>query len=438
MEEESIEDIAGRLRRNETGYSCLDLMMNPGFEAVDINLLTEAVLANQTLKEVKFFGILGDDDVNEATGRLVESFARLPKLNTLSIFGYCQDIVARLNNILYHRAQTLEHLRLTYVHFNGPDLWMTTFQQCLQNMKRLESFFLLDCQFSERLRDSNAIDKIIMSLSKLPNLEKVGIQPLETDAIGTLSTDSLVALCRLRELSYLSIRGLSFPESFPHLEQMMAALRNSCTIRDLIFQSSTSEDNCTSIESLIRGSKSLECVHVRIGAEGKQDDKHIVKIAEALQENASIKRLTIEYRHLSNINFNPSTLAKFGKLLEGNYSIEDIIFISNATPGIGHDPLVSMYLKLNLLGRGALIQGEQTSRQQWVEKLLEVNDYLDGIYYFLSMNPLLCEVPNQLEGCHRLRSGQGDNTCINGTRSIPKTIFAPCSIKTERCRDRKS
>ena len=393
MEEESIDHIADRLRRNETGYSCLDLKMNPGFEARDINLLTEAVLANQTLKEVDFFGILGDDDLNEATRRLVESFATLPELNTLNIFGYCEEILTTLNHILQSRAQTLEHLRITYVHLNGPDDALATFQQCLQNMVRLESFFLLDCQFSERLRDSNALDHMLISLSKLPNLEKVGIQPLETDAIGNLSADSLVAICQLRKLYYLSIRGLSFPETFPHLEQMMAALRTSCTIRDLIFQSSTSEDNCTAIANLIRGSKSLECVHIRLGAKGKQNAEHIVKIAEALQENASLKRLTIEYRHLLNISFDPSTLAKFGQLLEENYSIEDIIFLSNATPGIGQNALVSMYLKLNQLGRGALIQGDQTSRKQWIEKLLEVNDYLDGIYYFLSMNPLLCEVP---------------------------------------------
>ena len=75
MQEESIAGVADRLRRNETGYSCLDVKMNPGFEASDIRLLSEAVLANQTLKEVNFFGILGDNDVNEETRRLVESFA---------------------------------------------------------------------------------------------------------------------------------------------------------------------------------------------------------------------------------------------------------------------------------------------------------------------------------------------------------------------------
>ena len=391
MEDGSIEDVAGRLRRNETGYSCLDLKMNPGFEARDIRLLSEAVLANQTLKEVNFFGILGDNDINEETRRLVESFATLPKLERLQMFGYCEDALATLNHVLHHRAQTLKDLRITYVHLDGSDDAATHFQQNLQNLTCLEAFNLVDCVFSERLRDTT-LDRTLMGLSKLPNLKQIGIQPLETDALGCIKTDHLVEVCRLPKLSYLSIVGLPFPNTFPHLGKMMLALRHTCSIQELIFQSSTSDDNCASIAELIRGAKKLKFMHVRLSAEGEQDARHIVRIGEALRENASVKTLTIEYRHSSNSSIDPTILAEFGDLLDNNYSLENITFLSNATPGIQVDPLVSMYLRLNKMGRGVLLKGGQSKRQQWVEMILESRDYLDGIFYFLSMNPLLCDV----------------------------------------------
>ena len=68
-----------------------------------------------------------------------------------------------------------------------------------------------------------------------------------------------------------------------------------------------------------------------------------------------------------------------------------MIGFCTAGTDIEKNPMISMYLKLNQLGRGDLIQNDQTSRQQWVDKLLEAHDYLDGLYYFLSMNPSLCE-----------------------------------------------
>ena len=105
----------------------------------------------------------------------------------------------------------------------------------------------------------------------------------------------------------------------------------------------------------------------------------------------SVKTLTIEYRHSSNSSIDPTILAEFGDLLDNNYSLENITFLSNATPGIQVDPLVSMYLRLNKMGRGVLLKGGQSKRQQWVEMILESRDYLDGIFYFLSMNPLLCD-----------------------------------------------
>lgn len=389
---EDIEDVADRLRRNETGYSCLDVKMNPGFEVRDINLLMEAVLANETLTEVNFFGILGDIDKVTATRRLFESFATLPKLEKLQLFGYCADVLATLNHVLRNRAPTLRDLKITYVHLHGSDDVVAHFQQSLQDLTRLQSFNLVDCQFSELLRDTNFLDQTLTSLSKLPTLENVSIKPLQSGSMGYVSTDPLVEVCKLPKLTYLSILGLSFPKSFPHLGQMMSALRCSGTIQDLSLQSSTSKDNCTSIGNFVREAKVLKFLHIRLSAEGNEDAKHILKIGEALQENTSLKTLALEYRHSSNTSIGSENLATFGMSLAQNYSLEKITFLSNSTPGIEEDPLVSMYLRLNRLGRGKLIRGEQTSRQQWVEKLLESHDYLDGMYYFLSMNPLLCEV----------------------------------------------
>ena len=387
MEDETFEDIARRLRQNEAGYSCLELKMNPGFEARDIYVLTEAVLANQTLESVDFFGILADDDVNEATRLLVESFATLPMLKSLKFFGYCEEFLATLTHLLNERVQTLQHLNMTYVQLDGPDEILASFCQSLQSLSNLKSFHLLDCQFSERLRDENALDQIVGSLSQLPSLVEVEIRPIQSTSLGAISTEALIEVCQSRNLSTLRIYGFQFPDTFPHLESMLSTLRTSRAIQVLSFQSSFSEDYCNSIANLIRGTTSLLKLNVDMIAE--QNDTHIVKIAEALRENTSLK--TLGFQCLSSkYSFKSATLVNFGKLLETNYSVEIIGFCSAGT-GIQQNPMISMYLKLNQLGRGDLIQNDQTSRQQWVDKLLEAHDYLDGLYYFLSMNPSLCE-----------------------------------------------
>lgn len=233
---------------------------------------------------------------------------------------------------------------------------------------------------------------------QLPNLAEVTLTPIDPMALGTVSVDVVRDLCQMQNLSKLHIHIFQFANNFAHVESMASSLQSSTIIRDLQFHSSCNEASCNSIANLVRSTTGLESLHVKLMMEEKQDEKHILKIAVALQENTSLKTLVLA-DHIwannsdsNNNNDDNETLATFGKLIESNYSIEYISFTASADAC----PLVSMYVRLNQLGRGELLmQSDQPSRQQWVDKLLEASvlDYLDGIYYFLSMNPLLCELP---------------------------------------------
>ena len=53
-------------------------------------------------------------------------------------------------------------------------------------------------------------------------------------------------------------------------------------------------------------------------------------------------------------------------------------------------PEFKLYVTLNKLGRGRLLQNEVTDMEQWVQALATVNDDLDALFYYVSINPDLC------------------------------------------------
>jgi hypothetical protein len=57
---------------------------------------------------------------------------------------------------------------------------------------------------------------------------------------------------------------------------------------------------------------------------------------------------------------------------------------------------VEYYMHLNEVGRGSLLRSERgfANRAEWVEMLISVINDLDCLFYFISMNPTLCQYAN--------------------------------------------
>lgn len=389
--DQTLENVADRLRRNEDGYSCLQLQMNPGFEARDINLLAEAILANNTLKEVEFFGILAEDDVNYAARRLFESFGSLPSLRSLKISGYCEQMVQALGLVL-ERTHKLETLSISYVQLDGFPSDFTLLNKKLQSLRNVKKFHLVNCRLPEWLQRGNVLDIMLQSISQLPQMKEIMLAPIEPTSLGSPLPETTSQICTIQSLEKLHIFGFHVMDSCPHLEPMIRALveTNNLAIRDLRLTSSLSHDHCSALANLIRTTTTLECLTLDIIGQIYQNDKHIIMLAEALQANTSLKQLV--FKCSDSKNFAAKTLEEFGNLLESNFSLQMIHFES-ADGEIREVPIISMYMKLNQRGRDELFQNDRAMREIWVEKILSFRDEddLDCIYYLVSINPSLCE-----------------------------------------------
>jgi hypothetical protein len=65
-------------------------------------------------------------------------------------------------------------------------------------------------------------------------------------------------------------------------------------------------------------------------------------------------------------------------------------------------PTLHYYLKLNSQGRGYFLQHfERLSRNHWVEALVNVREDLDGNFYFLQLNPLLCSTDDAMSSSNQ-------------------------------------
>lgn len=399
VEDSALEDVAGRLRRNEEGYTTLQLQLNPGWEAADIDSVTESLRMNHTLQGIEFFGILADDDVNEAVGRLFASFGGLPNLTTLKVSGYCEGMVRALGRVV-SEATKLETLHVTYVQLDGFHEDFVYFAESIQRHSSLRDFQIVDCQLPERFRGADVLPFSIMSmlLDSLPaisSLREVEISPIEKTSLGPISSNSLVALCRSMNLKRLDVSGFAEffqdetvdEDSTTYLEVMTEALHTNVSIREFNIQSSFSKRQCEALSDLLSTNTTLESLGVLFEGDTFENEAHCIKIAEALQTNTTLQSLT--FRGPICPNMSCETLKAFAKMMEINVSLKRITFLPSPAENIW-TLRIAMFQKLNEKGRGEFLRTEGRTRGQWLDKLLEVQNDLDCLFYFLSVSPSYC------------------------------------------------
>lgn len=109
-------------------------------------------------------------------------------------------------------------------------------------------------------------------------------------------------------------------------------------------------------------------------------------IVRALTENRRLKSLTVSPGGLD------SAHRAFASLVtEKNLTLEHLSYYSTydgADEKVNEE--IEYYLKLNRLGRKDVLGNPDATRAQWVEKLIALNGDVGALFYFLSMNPALC------------------------------------------------
>jgi hypothetical protein len=292
------------------------------------------------------------------------------------------DALCRVLN----QAINLEDLTIIYVQLDIGN--NSEFNDCLRYHQKLKVFKILYCQFPEFLRDEDYLNGIILTLSKIPTLQKVLFSPISDSGLGEISMEAITRLCKsLDNLVQLQIFGFSAPSGTTNLAPVTRALEEKNTIKDLRLPISFNKDSWIGIAKLIDSSNILETLILDVSFLPKQDEKVILILAEALQQNTTLSRLDI-FCNDDNC-FDEKTLEKFGFSLESNFSLRDVSFFCRQ--GACTTPLNDLYTKLNSLNRGDVLHGDSI-RSEWVDKLFEATEDISCLYYFLSRNPSLCSV----------------------------------------------
>jgi hypothetical protein len=113
-------------------------------------------------------------------------------------------------------------------------------------------------------------------------------------------------------------------------------------------------------------------------------DIGLTHLADSLLINTTLKKIEISISS----NIGPTGENALTNMLEKNYELERLIIDSNE---MSIQRKIEYYIRLNNVGRGQLINGGQANRIEWVTMIISVRDDLDCVYYFISMNPTLCQ-----------------------------------------------
>lgn len=404
----------------ETYTACTEnlLINDPGFvelslehlgDNFDIDQFLFALRNNHTVKHVCFTGAF----VRELTGdqllQMLEGVSHLVGLQQLQI--WCSTLPVGTFAKLLQRADTLQIIFLFHVKLDGSQEDFNDFGNAIRHHPGLQ-----ELRFGgfEMIRDAISFDCVVEALGEAEKMQIVTLQLMNGNRNNRFSGAALVKLMSSTTIQclYLTRLGLG-PE---HYDAVMHAIQTNKSIRVLdLFSNNIENDQLLQIVNVISGNEILEMVvlpglddnefndecstavseMVKFNSSlislympcSKFTDVGLVQLAESLSVNTTLKKVEIA---VSN-KIGQVGIAALTKMLDKNYELERLVVDSKEKSIKGK---IEYYMRLNAVGRGPLINSGQANRVEWVNMLVSVCDDLDCLFYFISMNPTLCQFAN--------------------------------------------
>ncbi|CAB9505233.1 expressed unknown protein [Seminavis robusta] len=388
MDNGHLRRVAYRLRQNNSSFERFHLPLDDLSNVTDF---TRALASNSTVKEVSIFCefLMDESWLSQEVWRLFRTLGRLPKLERIvwDFIGSDGDkLPVSLLAATIRNASKLQVLELSCVHLTGSLDDFQTFSQALRQKPKLQKLHIYACYLSEEYRDSSRyiLGPVLEEMARLPNLQDALITALDFNSLGRLSSESLGNLLHLSPKLRNLVLG-EFALDDQHLVAMSVALENKRTLKELSFGCELGAPGAEALCNILRSNSnvsSLETLHVHLayldGGEG-----HHVSIANALRENDVLKRFSL---FGSSGNLTNNAFQAFVDMMETNYTLEEVEFQDENE---SLQPQLDMYLKLNTQGRAKLLKDETSTRQDWINALLELREDLDCVFHLISLNPAI-------------------------------------------------
>jgi hypothetical protein len=403
------------LRRIETAphASCLELVVHENSNIAQFKG-TLTGRASVSLQEVKLdlSDFFRQSKRNKKLRKLFKALGDLPHVKTLRFhYAVLQRLPVHLLTIALHQAAgRLETLELANVSLEGTEEEFEDFLNLLQHHSSLQIFSFS----SSGCCSSCNINNIMAALSTTPHLEKVVIYSEGRSPWGRMTGDAVGTLCRsttVKDLQHLvlydssSRLGMGNFFTDEHTVAMAQALsinsndnpQNSTRLEEVMISTwPLGKAGIKALCQMIRVNTSLRKLTVVIyelqdnSAADQNNNKEcgIVDLAKALEFNSTLTVLELHGR---------SEIGKwieeaFLEMMKTNYALRTLkLFNDDSFLKLEID----FYLKLNRAGRDKLLQNANSTRNQWMEAIVTVRDDLSCLFYFLSVNPLLCQVDEE-------------------------------------------
>lgn len=414
-----------RLVLNDERLSTLILTFD---HTLNIPQLQYAVSLNGTVKEIVVYTdetFLPRFNANEIRG-LFEVLGGIPSLQRLcfnSRSGF--DGVISVQSLIFvlSRATRLASFAVSDLKLEGTEQDWSQFAEQLQRAVYLKSFCIIECElavpaaappaeggpgavaaaaaaavarpvdlpFGSSSEGRNTpLDPMVMVLSILPSMEKVYLHSTRSGGLGEISSQAVGALLLSASLKVLKIRdfelGADTVKSMARMLQVNPVLRDLKVGTMIDFHSGSA----SAFASMLESNTGLECLEM--GLSTMISDDCAKTLARALKVNKGLKSfaLTAEDSGSNGMmmtqKVSKSCKGAFVDMLRSNYVMENFVLFQRFPV----KPEFKLFVTLNKLGRGRLLKSEEADLEQWIQALATVNDDLDALFYYVSINPDLC------------------------------------------------
>lgn len=376
-----------RVRRNDDRLSTLQLILSG---AVDLDALKEVLRVNTKVSEViiyvdeSFLVELPVEDTHDLF-RTIGGMPNLQKLGFHSQSGSSGVLSIQALIAITSHATRMVHFGISDVALWGSQadfqLWATQ----LQTQLFLQSFCVCECELLEPSKEC-PLDPLLTVLSILPSLEALFLQAATPNALGQVSPEAVGSIGMAPQLQDLRLGN--FELKHKHMEQMAQVLPHNTVLTELKLDACHEfhVDTARSLAKILRHNRRLKSME--LGFTQMMNDDCAVILAKSLHYNSNLESFTLSRG--AGARFRPTISkvcqAAFVEMLHQNYCLETLVLFQRFPV----KKEFKLYLTLNKYGRGKLLMNHSTQKENWIQAIHKVNDDLDSIFYYVSINPALC------------------------------------------------
>lgn len=408
------------LSANQTNFctACTDKLIqnDPAFVELSLERLGEnfdleeflySIRANRTVRHVCFSGTFVRELAPDQWNIMLDSIGYLEPLEELQI--WCSTIPARVFANMLRRARKLHKVYFFRVSISGVQDDIQDLADALKTHPALRDIRI----GGFHLIEDGCFDCVLQALAESPALEIVSLQlstpsvaaPFTPQAIGTLVTSATLTdlyLSRLgldakhvtavaesmkvnKSLRVLDLFGNNIENE--HVVLFAKVLQTNKTLETLVLpcpSDDISVDACAAISRALRENTTLVTLNL---PRSNLKDEGLLHLVQGLNVNTTLKKIEVGVSK----DIGDQGMGALMKMLETNYELERLV-VSSSQKSIKEK--VQYYMRLNEVGRGALLRDGKATREQWVEMLISCSDDLDCLFYFINVNPSLCQFAN--------------------------------------------